>query len=121
MSFNPDHFTASFLHTPSPHPNNSPPQPQHFLPHADPDSEATPSASPPPQPASEPTPQIPSTTEPTARRTKKLVVRPKRKIKKMLEPPQDSLPEASPSTLIAKVHDSTKKFPTFYIRKRAKP
>ncbi|KAL5985285.1 hypothetical protein ACLOJK_027266, partial [Asimina triloba] len=112
------HFTASFLHTPSPHPNNSPPQPQHFSPHADPDSEATPSTSPPPQPAQESTPQIPSTTEPIARRTKKLVVRPKRKIRKMLELPQDSLPEASPSTLAAEVHDSTKKSPHFYSRKR---
>ncbi|KAL5979797.1 hypothetical protein ACLOJK_041444 [Asimina triloba] len=38
----------------------------------------------------------------------------------MLEPSQDSLPEASPSTLATEVHDSTKKPPTFYIRKRAK-
>ncbi|KAL5994125.1 hypothetical protein ACLOJK_034997, partial [Asimina triloba] len=115
------HFTASFLHTPSPHPNNSPPQPQHFPPHADPDSEATPSASPPPQPAPEPTPQTPSTTEPTGRRNKKLAILPKRKIRKMLVPLQDSLPEASPYTLAAEVHDSTKKSPTFYIRKQAKP
>ncbi|KAL6000842.1 hypothetical protein ACLOJK_006569, partial [Asimina triloba] len=79
----------------------------------------TPSASPPPQPAQEPTPQIPSTAESTTLRTKKLAVRPKHKIRKMLEPPQESLPEASPSTLAAEVHDSTKKSPHFYIHKRA--
>ncbi|KAL6000872.1 hypothetical protein ACLOJK_006599, partial [Asimina triloba] len=84
------------------------------------DSEATPSASPPLQPAQELTPQISSTTEPPALRTKKLAIRPKRKIMRILEPSQDSLPEASPSTLAAEVHDSTKKPPTFYIRKRAK-
>ncbi|KAL5978421.1 hypothetical protein ACLOJK_029538, partial [Asimina triloba] len=81
-----------------------------------PESEATPSASPPRQPAQEPTPQISSTTEPPALRTKKLAIRPKRKIMRILEPSQDSLPEASPSTLAAEVHDSTKKPPTFYIR-----